>query len=99
MAKWGAKTIRLEKKAEAKADAAAAQITWFEDSFFALQWLLSRSPHLGVERHDGDNGFQVYVQDHDDIAKSPALWVLYSETENEVIFWDINIVEADQDTD
>ena len=99
MAKWGAKTVRLEHQAQINADAAAVADQWFEDSFFALQWLLARNPELGVERHDGDNGFRVYVQDSDRTAGSPTIWVLYSETENEIVFWDINVVKAEQNPD
>jgi len=93
MASWGAKTIVLEHKAQTKADSVCESNPWFEDAFFALQWLLARTPDLGVDRHDGDNGYKVYRQESDPIARTPEIWVLYSETENEVIFWDINIVE------
>ena len=99
MAGWGAKTIVLEHRAQEKADAARGADPWFEDAFFALQWLLARSPGLGIDRHDGDNGYRVYRQESDPIAATPEIWVLYSETENEVIFWDINVVEAPEDSD
>lgn len=93
---WGAKTIRLEKEAEQVADKAAAQFNRFDDAFFALQWLLARrASTLGLAKIGAENAERVYVMAGDEAAETPDIWVLFSDLPNEVVIWDLQVVEAE----
>lgn len=96
MAAWGAKTVRLEHGAQASADKAVSEFNRFEDAFFALQWLLARKAStLGLARIGADNGERVYVQAGDEIADTPDIWVLFSDTPDQVVIWDLHVVKTE----
>lgn len=100
MAGWGAKTVRVEHDAQAVADKAVSQFHRFEDAFFALQWLLARKAStLGLARIGAANGERLYVQAGDEIAETPDIWVLFSDTPDQVIVWDLHVVKTEPDAD
>tara|TARA_R110000824_G_scaffold999_13_gene5631 strand:+ start:2414 stop:2707 length:294 start_codon:yes stop_codon:yes gene_type:complete len=94
---WGAKTIVLEHEAAAKADEACKEHHRFEEAFDGLQWLLARTQDVGLSRVGSPNDERVYVQAGNPIAKTPSIWVLFSDGDDEVRIWDINVVAYAED--
>lgn len=91
MAKWGAKTVRCEHAVDQKIDDATTHNLRIGDAFEGLKWLLARSPGLGVGRTDIETGERIYVVGADELAETPEIWVLYTDTENEIHIWDVNV--------
>lgn len=92
MAAWGAKTVVLEHGVAAKADAAKVEFRRFEEAFDALQWLLARKQDIGLSRVGSPNDERVHVQESDPVAETPKIWVLFSDGNDEVRIWDINVI-------
>jgi len=97
MQSWGAKTIVLENDVADKADKAESEHHRFDEAFMALQWLLARSQNVGLPRIGSPNDERVFVQESDRIAKTPSIWILFSDGSDEVHIWDINVVAYEEE--
>lgn len=64
----------------------------FEEAYRALEWLLARNPFRGMKI--GRSDWYVYVQDGDRAARTPAIWVLYTFTDNEVFIHALRCADA-----
>lgn len=86
------RTIVEEVEAEHAAELLAADFPRFDEAWDALKWLLCRRPGLGYSREAGGIEFFLYVSAPDELAKTPAIWVVYSYTDHEVIIYDLNAI-------
>lgn len=94
---WGARTVILNNGVEEKVDAATQKFNRFDEAFHALEWLLARKEKLGTAKIGAPNDERVYVQAGDEIARTPEIWVVFSESDDEVTIWDINVKENEND--
>jgi hypothetical protein len=79
------RTIVFEHPAEAEIGRFADPDHRFHEQLRALEWLLCRTPEVGLPRQKSEpEAFLVHVVKGDDLAKTSDLWILYSYDADEV---------------
>lgn len=74
-----ARDVALDSKAEEFVDQMEAKNPRFEDHWRGAEWLLARSPEIGLPRDQHEPmKYLVHVIPGNPLAKTLELWILYS---------------------
>ena len=81
----------LERLPEQAYHSATALYPRFEQAYLGLEWFLAKEPEIGIHgRIDGIN-VRIYVQDTDQLANTPAIWVVYEYDDDQVVILAMNV--------
>lgn len=64
----------------------------FNEAWQALEWLLARTPDIGIQNTEHEGKYWLYVQAGDSLAGTPEISVVYSFTSSEVTLYSIRVV-------
>jgi hypothetical protein len=97
MSEWGRlRDVVLETRAMDKHDDFEVELARFAEAWKALEWILCRSPEIGVYKSGGSERYWLYKQDTDIYALTPIITVLYTFNETQILIKDIDAKEADR---
>ena len=86
----------LDKIAMDKWDDYEVDLGRFEEAWNGLEWLICRTPEIGVRKVSGGTTYWLYKQDSDIFAMTPVITILYTFDETQVVVKDIEATEADR---
>jgi len=89
---WGALEVVLEHDVASSVDDASKEYNRFNEAFDALQWLLARTPKIGVSKKVDDVEWRLYAQSGDPLAGTPSIWVLYKCNKTQVTICAIQVI-------
>ena len=79
------RTITYDKAAQLVLDQFKDPHDRFHDQLMGIEWLLARTPNIGVSaQKDEPTRHVLYVSKGDDLAKTKDVWLLYSYDEEAV---------------
>ncbi|MFZ0496214.1 MAG: hypothetical protein WBE80_02415 [Methylocella sp.] len=87
------RTVVEENEAQHSVEVFSGEFQRFDEAWEALKWLLCRKPDIGVSKTVGDWEYYLYVSAPDELAKTPAIWVVYSYTDQEVTIHGLTAVQ------
>ena len=89
------RTISYEPAAQVVLDSFSNPHDRFQDQLMGLEWLLSRTPQVGVPAtSDEKERFLLLVSKGDEAAGLGDIWILYSYDENVVTVHGFNLVHV-----
>lgn len=93
------RTIIESHEATSAVDEARLKFQRFDDAWNGLNWLLARRPDsMGVAPSVG-NGLRLYVQDGDNLAGAPRIWIMFKIQGETVEIMAVNFTQGDDDLD
>ncbi len=89
------RTIIYEKQAQNVLDQYTDPHDRFHDQIMGIEWLLSRSPNVGVPaQKDEPTQFVLLVSKGDKLAQTNDIWLLYSYDDGIVTVHGINVING-----
>lgn len=90
--------IAYDAPAQAVIDAYVDPSARFQDQLMAIEWLLCRTPQIGLPRiAQSPTQFVLHVAKGDALAKTNDVWLLYSYDDQKVIVHGVHIDGRDED--
>lgn len=83
------RTVVLEVAAAASVDGYTNHFPRFEAAWLGVEWLLARTPQIGLSKTVGGREFFLSVRSGDVLAGTPAIAVVYEFTDDQVVVHDV----------
>jgi len=88
------RTVILDQSVQEFVDEQVQVANRFEDQWNGIEWLLARSPHIGLPRDRNNPTTNVlYVVAANETAGTNEVWLLYSYTDSEVAIQGIKFAD------
>lgn len=90
------RTITYEKRAQDVLDQYTDPHDRFHDHIMGIEWLLARSPNVGVPaQKDDPTQLVLLVSKGDEFAQTRDIWLLYSYDDGIVTVHGVNVIDGE----